>query len=156
MTQTTEAQTRLDEKQQKRMEQRRARMEEAKAKRDQNLAAEPKPEPAPEPEATPEPEPESNDLLIHLLQGDIAFREAELAEIRQELAVLQPGKSAPKKGTGEPCVCGCGFRPVKKTSRFAPGHDQRCKGWISRAVASGTVDELDERVQEYGRERGML
>lgn len=103
------------------------------------------------------------------LTAAITLQREQLADMEAELAELQPHRPQPlnrfakrqktpgeAQGYGTPCVCGCGATPTKHTSRFIPGHDQRCKGWIVRARATDTVHELSDRVREYGEERGLL
>jgi hypothetical protein len=40
--------------------------------------------------------------------------------------------------------------------RWKPGHDQRGKGIIKRAVKEGKVGELSPQLREYGAERGLF
>ena len=67
----------------------------------------------------------------------------------------QPVSRISKNERGQECWCGCGSWTSPKR-RWRPGHDQRAKGIIKRAVREGKVNELDARLKEYGQERGVL
>ena len=44
----------------------------------------------------------------------------------------------------------------RQIRRWKPGHDQRAKGIIRRAVKEGKVGELSPQLKEYGKERGLI
>jgi hypothetical protein len=67
----------------------------------------------------------------------------------------QPISRISKDDTTQECWCGCSSW-TSPGRRFRPGHDQRAKGIIKRAAASGKVDELSDRLRDYGRERGLI
>jgi hypothetical protein len=67
----------------------------------------------------------------------------------------QPTSRISKDDATQECWCGCGEQ-TKPHRRWKPGHDQRAKGSIKRAVAAGKVDELSDRLRDYGRERGLI
>ncbi len=67
----------------------------------------------------------------------------------------QPVSRLSKNDTRQFCWCGC--EQLTSPGRiWRPGHDQRAKGIIKRAVRDGTVAELPPRLKEYGAERGLL
>ena len=67
----------------------------------------------------------------------------------------QPISRISKDDATQECWCGCGEQ-TKPHRRWKPGHDQRAKGSIKRAVAAGKVDELSDRLRDYGQERGLI
>jgi hypothetical protein len=67
----------------------------------------------------------------------------------------QPTSRISKDDATQECWCGCGEQ-TKPHRRWKPGHDQRAKGSIKRAVAAGKVDELSDRLRDYGQERGLI
>lgn len=60
-----------------------------------------------------------------------------------------------KDDTTQECWCGCGER-TKPNRRWRPGHDQRAKGIIKRAVREGKLDELTDRQRDYAEERNLI
>ena len=72
-----------------------------------------------------------------------------------ERGPAKPTTRISKDEQGQECWCGCGAW-TNPNRRWRPGHDQRAKGTIKRAVKEGKVDELDDRLKEYGHERGLL
>jgi hypothetical protein len=60
-----------------------------------------------------------------------------------------------KDDARQQCWCGC-EQLTSPNRRWLPGHDQRAKGIIKRAIKEGKVDELSPRLREYGAERGLL
>jgi hypothetical protein len=67
----------------------------------------------------------------------------------------QPVSRILKDDATQECWCGCGER-TKPNRKWRPGHDQRAKGVIKRAVREGKVEELSDQLREYGAERGLL
>lgn len=67
----------------------------------------------------------------------------------------KPESRISKDDATQECWCGCG-EWTKPNRRWRPGHDQRAKGIIKRAVEARKTDELSERLQEYGDERGLI
>jgi hypothetical protein len=67
----------------------------------------------------------------------------------------QPVSRLSKNDTTQECWCGC-KQLTSPNRRWRPGHDQRAKGTIKRAVKEGKVDELEARLREYGAERGLI
>ena len=67
----------------------------------------------------------------------------------------QPVSRISKDDATQECWCGCGER-TKPHRRWLPGHDQRAKGIIKRAVKEGKTKELSDRLREYGAERGLI
>jgi hypothetical protein len=80
------------------------------------------------------------------------------------------GRERPQEGTGAPpqpvsriskddsrqlCWCGC-EELTSPNRKWKPGHDQRGKGIITRAVKEGKVEELSLQLREYAEERGLL
>jgi hypothetical protein len=68
----------------------------------------------------------------------------------------QPVSRISKDDATQECWCTVCGQQTSPRRRFKPGHDQRAKGIIKRAVQEDKVDELDARLKEYGQERGML
>ncbi len=60
-----------------------------------------------------------------------------------------------KDEQGQLCWCGCGAW-TKPGRRWLPGHDQRGKGIIARAVREGKLDELSPQLREYGEQSGKI
>jgi hypothetical protein len=60
-----------------------------------------------------------------------------------------------KDDTTQQCWCGC-QQLTSPNRRWLPGHDQRAKGIIKRAVREGKAEELSDRLKEYGAERGLV
>jgi hypothetical protein len=67
----------------------------------------------------------------------------------------QPVSRISKDDTTQRCWCGC-REFTSPNRRWKPGHDQRAKGIIRRAVKEGKSGELSDRLREYGAERGLL
>jgi hypothetical protein len=67
----------------------------------------------------------------------------------------QPASRISKDDATQECWCGCGEQ-TKPHRKWKPGHDQRAKGIIRRAVAAGEADELSDRLRDYGQERGLI
>jgi hypothetical protein len=67
----------------------------------------------------------------------------------------QPASRISKDDATQECWCGCRQR-TSPGRRFRPGHDQRAKGIIKRAVAAGRGDNLSDRLRDYGQERGLI
>jgi len=67
----------------------------------------------------------------------------------------QPTSRISKDDATQECWCGCQQR-TSPGCRFRPGHDQRAKGIIKRAVRDGKVDELSPRLREYAKERELI
>jgi hypothetical protein len=67
----------------------------------------------------------------------------------------QPISRISKDDTTQECWCGCGEQ-TKPHRRWKPGHDQRAKGIISRAVAAGKTGELSDQLRDYGQERRLI
>ena len=67
----------------------------------------------------------------------------------------QPVSRISKDDTTQECWCGC-QELTSPNRRWRPGHDQRGKGIIKRAVKEGKVAELSPQLREYGKERGLL
>ena len=67
----------------------------------------------------------------------------------------QPNSRISKDDTTQECWCGCSQR-TSPGRRFRPGHDKRAEGIIKRAVTAGKVDELPDRLRDYGQERGLI
>ncbi len=64
-------------------------------------------------------------------------------------------KTLSKDEKGQRCWCGCDSW-TKPNRRWLPGHDQRAKGIITRAVREGKEDELSDRLREYAAERYLI
>jgi hypothetical protein len=60
-----------------------------------------------------------------------------------------------KDDATQQCWCGC-QQLTSPNRRWLPGHDQRAKGIIKRAVREGKAEELSDRLKEYGAERGLV
>jgi hypothetical protein len=67
----------------------------------------------------------------------------------------QPVTRISKDDATQECWCGCG-QWTKPNRRWLPGHDQRGKGIIKRAVKEGKVEELSPQLKDYGTERGLI
>ena len=67
----------------------------------------------------------------------------------------QPVSRISKDDATQECWCGC-RQWTNPNRRWRPGHDQRAKGVINRAVREGKVVELSPQLREYGRERGLI
>jgi hypothetical protein len=67
----------------------------------------------------------------------------------------QPISRISKDDTTQECWCGCGSW-ASPGKHWRPGHDQRAKGIIKRAVTAGKADELSDRLRDYGQERGLI
>jgi hypothetical protein len=67
----------------------------------------------------------------------------------------QPTSRMSKDDTTQACWCGCGSW-ASPGKHWRPGHDQRAKGIIKRAVTAGKADELSDRLRDYGQERGLI
>jgi hypothetical protein len=67
----------------------------------------------------------------------------------------QPVSRISKADARQLCWCGC-EELTSPNRRWRPGHDQRGKGIIRRAVKEGKVAELSDRLREYGTERGLI
>jgi hypothetical protein len=67
----------------------------------------------------------------------------------------QPVSRISKDDTTQECWCGC-QEFTSPNRKWKPGHDQRGKGIIKRAVKEGKVGELSDRLREYGAERGLI
>jgi hypothetical protein len=67
----------------------------------------------------------------------------------------QPTSRISKDDTTQECWCGCGSW-TSPGRRFRPGHAQRAKGIIKRAVAAAKGDQLSNRLRAYGRERRLI
>jgi hypothetical protein len=67
----------------------------------------------------------------------------------------QPVSRISKADTRQLCWCGC-EELTSLNRRWKPGHDQRAKGIIRRAVNEGKAAELSDRLREYGVERGLI
>ncbi len=66
----------------------------------------------------------------------------------------QPISRIYKNDTTQECWCGC-EQLTSSGKRWRPGHDQRAKGLIKRAVKEGKAGELPDQLKEYGVERGL-
>jgi hypothetical protein len=66
-----------------------------------------------------------------------------------------PTSRISKDDATQECWCGC-REQTKPHRRWRPGHDQRAKGIIKRAVTAGKTDELSNRLRDYGRERWLI
>ena len=87
-------------------------------------------------------------------EGRISLEEAR--ELGREGTPFGPApKTMSKNEKGQPCWCGCGSW-TKPNRRWLPGHDQRAKGIITRAVREGKQDELPDRLREYAAERDLI
>jgi hypothetical protein len=67
----------------------------------------------------------------------------------------QPTSRISKHDTTQECWCGC-QELTSPNRRWKPGHDQRAKGIIRRAVKEGKTSELSPQLKEYGKERGLI
>jgi hypothetical protein len=67
----------------------------------------------------------------------------------------QPVSRISRDDTTQQCWCGC-QQLTSPNRRWLPGHDQRAKGIIKRAVREGKAEELSDRLKEYGAERGLV
>jgi hypothetical protein len=67
----------------------------------------------------------------------------------------QPISRISKDDTTQECWCGCGSW-ASPGKHWRPGHDQRAKGIIKRAVTAGKTHELSDRLRNYGRERRLV
>ena len=67
----------------------------------------------------------------------------------------QPTSRISKDDARQFCWCGC-QQLTSPNCRWLPGHDQRAKGIIKRAVREGKAEELSDRLKEYGAERGLV
>jgi len=67
----------------------------------------------------------------------------------------QPESRVSKDDTTQECWCGCQQR-TSPGRMWRPGHDQRAKGIIKRAVREGNEEGLSPRLREYGAERGLI
>ena len=67
----------------------------------------------------------------------------------------QPVSRMSKDDATQACWCGCRSW-ASPGKRWRPGHDQRAKGIIKRAVREGKTGELSPQLREYGAERGLL
>ena len=67
----------------------------------------------------------------------------------------QPISRISKDDTTQECWCGC-QEITSPNRRWRPGHDQRGKGIIRRAVKAGKVGELSPQLTEYGVERWLI
>ena len=67
----------------------------------------------------------------------------------------QPVSRISKNDTTQECWCGC-QEFTSPNRRWRPGHDQKAKGIIGRAVKDGKVGELSPQLKEYGAEWGLL
>jgi hypothetical protein len=70
-------------------------------------------------------------------------------------ATPRPTSRISKDDATQECWCGCGEQ-TKPHRRWKPGHDQRAKGIIKRAMAAGKADILSDRLRDYGQERGLI
>ena len=85
----------------------------------------------------------------------VSDEEPEDAAAEEPEDAAEPTTRISKDERGQQCWCGCGAW-TNPNRRWRPGHDQRAKGKIKRAVKDDRVSELDDRLKEYGRERGLL
>lgn len=91
-----------------------------------------------------------------MLAGELKLEEARnLGRDKGPDAPPTPISRTSKDDATQECWCGCGER-TKPNRRWRPGHDQRAKGTILRAVREGKTDELSDRLREYGEERGLI
>ncbi len=67
----------------------------------------------------------------------------------------EPASRISKDDTTQECWCGCQQR-TSPGKCWKPGHDQRAKGIIKRAMRDGKVEELSPRLREYAKERGLI
>jgi hypothetical protein len=67
----------------------------------------------------------------------------------------QPASRISKDDTRQFCWCGC-EQLTSPGKRWRPGHDQRAKGVIKRAVKEGKLEELSDQLREYGVERKLI
>ena len=96
----------------------------------------------------------SGESFEKVLDGEMTIAEARAAG-RDEPKTAGPAVRANKKDRSRKCMCGvCGL--TTKGGRFIPGHDQRVKGMIAKAVRGGTFDQLSEEIQGYAAERGLV
>ncbi len=87
-------------------------------------------------------------------EGRISLEEAR--ELGREGSPFAPAKKTISKDEkGQSCWCSCGSW-TKPNRRWLPGHDQRAKGIIMRAVREGTLDELSDQLREYAAERDLI
>lgn len=61
-----------------------------------------------------------------------------------DTATDETTESAPEPEPRQPCLCGCGEIPVRKRSRFIPGHDAQLKSRLYAAIRNEDTPE-DER-----------
>ncbi len=67
----------------------------------------------------------------------------------------QPVSRISKDDATQQCWCGC-QQLTSPNRRWRPGHDQKGKGLIRRAVREGKTGELSPKLRMYGAERGLL
>ena len=67
----------------------------------------------------------------------------------------RPVSRLSKDDTRQLCWCGC-EELTSPGKRWKPGHDQRAKGIIRRALKEGKVEELSPQLKDYGEERELI
>jgi len=67
----------------------------------------------------------------------------------------RPVSRISKDDKTQECWCGC-EELTSPNRKWRPGHDQRAKGIIRRAIKEGKVGELSPQLRDYGAERGLL
>ncbi len=98
----------------------------------------------------------SRDSHAAILDDRLALAEArELGRDRGPSGPAKPESRISKDEQGQPCWCNCGAW-TKPGRRYLPGHDQRNKGTIKRAIREGKLDELTDRQREYAVERNLI
>ncbi len=91
-----------------------------------------------------------------VLAGELGLQEAK--DLGRNAGPSGPVGPAPKavnkSDRSRDCACGCGLRT--SGGKWRPGHDQRAKGMVVRAVREGTLEQLSDELQEYAVERDLI